>query len=97
MRHLVLALWLAHSASFAADPTQDPCLAEKTRIKACEGVITACSKLVEEQDEAIIRLKAQVSTLQERLADSEPKGVPTWAVITLSVLSGVAAGVVISR
>jgi hypothetical protein len=97
MKHLVLALWLAHSAAFAADPAQDPCKAEKARVKACSEAITACNVLVVEQDEAITRLKAQVSTLQDKLADAPAPGMPTWAIVGLSVLAGAAAGVIISR
>ena len=97
MKHLILALWLAHSAAFGADPAPSPCSSEQARLEACSRAITACSALVIEQDEAIVRLKAQVSTLQNKLADSPAPGIPVWAIIGLSVLSGVAAGVVISR
>jgi len=97
MRHLILALWLTHSAAFGADPAQDPCSAEKARVKACNEAITACSTLVKEQDEAVTRLKVQVSTLQDKLASAPDHGLPTWAIIGTSIIVGMAAGVIISR
>jgi hypothetical protein len=76
----------------APEPTT-PC---KTQLKAAQTVITACGNLVTAQQESIANLKKDVSTLEQRLADSQESPiVPEWLLVTLGIAGGLALGLVI--
>jgi hypothetical protein len=66
---------------------------QAAKLKACELAIDACKAYTYEQGASITKLKAQVSILEDRLADAQSSPiVPTWLVIVGSVAGGIAIG-----
>lgn len=85
---LILSISLYTGFSHAEPPSPtDP------RLERCDRALKACNTLVVEQDQAITNLKAHVSDLQKRLADTSPPTFPTWAVVITSVAAGLLLGV----
>lgn len=64
----------------------------------CDNALSACQDLITEQDVSITILKKQVSTLEQRLADSQPSPIiPTWLIFVLGAAVGTVSTLVIVR
>lgn len=85
----LLMLHVALGSITGASPKATPSL---TPIDGCNRALNACQGVIKAQDDAIARLKANTRLLEDRLADSTRQPLlPTWALITLSVLAGATA------
>lgn len=58
----------------------------------CEKALTACNELVRAQDKQIKDLKDQAKALDSAVEAQKPPILPTWAVITISVATGIILG-----
>lgn len=66
---------------------------DASKLKACDLALQACGQVVYEEGASITKLKAQVSTLEDRLADAQSGPiVPTWLVFASSLAAGIAVG-----
>lgn len=64
----------------------------------CHDVVKACTAVIEAQDKAIENLRRDNKVLADALVEaSKPPLLPTWAIISLSVLTGVAAAAIVIR
>jgi ElaB/YqjD/DUF883 family membrane-anchored ribosome-binding protein len=86
IRNLVLAGAFAASPLLADEPTTN---------LTCLHALNACQEVVEAQDQAIVNLKAALAETQDKLADSKPPALPTWAAVVVGIAAGVIIGVTI--
>lgn len=75
------------------------CYSDPSPAKACDEALAKCQELVTAQDLSITHLKANVTSLQTALAESKSREpiMPTWMLITTSVLAGVVTGMLLAK
>jgi hypothetical protein len=83
---------LRQAALYGADKPA-PRVPPTPQAQTCSRALQACLELSQAQDASIANLKANNQALADQLATaSAPPLIPTWAVISLSVLAGTVIG-----